>query len=186
VWRFVSPLIAIALLAGDSLAQNAAFLPSFETNVWAVAQTNPTARKTYFVPTTNADRLIVISNAATTNLQLTVGNPDGNQFGPVNYVPTATNSTNTFTIVASNSVNNTAATNNLTITVQELPPLQVRIFDMRADQSVPAQILPVGTGANDLAGDCRFFYVDGEVTNQVSNGFSICFRSKPSLEYTKR
>ncbi len=178
--RIVLPLVALTFLAGDSLAQNAAFLPSFETNIWAVAQSDPTARKTYFVPTTNADRLIVVSNAATTNLQLTVGNPDGNQFGPVNYVPTATNSTNTFTIVASNSVNNTAATNNLTITVQQLPPLQVRIFDMRADQSVPAQVLPVGTGANDLAGDCRFFYVDGGVTNQVSNGFSVGLSNLPA------
>ncbi len=180
----LSPVAALVLSSALSLAQNAAFLPSLETDIWAVAQTNPAARKTYFVPTTNADRLVVISNAATTNLQITAGNPDGNQFGPINYVPTATNSTNTFTVIASNSVNNTFATTNLTITVQQLPPLQVRIFDMRSDQSIPAQILPVGTGANDRAGDCSFFYVDGGTTNEVANGFSVGLSNLPSAVTT--
>lgn len=162
------------------MAQNAAFLPSFETNIWAVAQTNPTARKTYFVPTTNADRLIVVSNAATTNLQVTAGNPDGDSFGPVNYVPTSTGSTNTFTLIASNSVNNSFASTNLTITVQPLPPLEVRFFDMRAEKTVPVQILPVGTGANDKAGDCSFFYVNNGTVNLVTNGYSVGASNLPT------
>ena len=180
MWRAASPLLVIALLAGDALAQNAAFLPSFETNIWVVAQTNPTARKTYFVPTTNADRLIVVSNAATTNLQVTAGNPDGNQFGPVNYVATSNASTNTFTLIASNSSNNSFASTNLTITVEPLPPLEVRFFDMRADKTVPVQVLPVGTGANDKAGDCSFFYVNNGATNLVNNGYSVGASNLPT------
>ena len=166
-------LLVTLCLGSTAWAQNAAFLPSLQTNIWAVAQTNPTAYKTYFVPTTNADRLTFIPNAATTNLNLTVGNPSVNQFGPVNYVPTSTASTNTFTLIASNSAGGPSASTNITITVQPLPPLEVRFFDMRTDQSVPAQFLPVGTGAKDKVGDCAFFYVTGGTTNTVTNGYSV-------------
>jgi hypothetical protein len=174
-------LALIAYLAPNAWAQNASFLPSLQTNIWAVAQTNPNARKTYFVPTTNADRLTVLSSAATTNLNLTVGNPTFDQFGPVNYVATSNASTNTFTLIASNSSNNSFATTNITITVQPLPPLEVRFFDMRADKTVPVQVLPVGTGANDLAGDCSFFYVASGTTNTVANGYSVGASNLPTV-----
>jgi hypothetical protein len=181
VFRLILSVLTFGTVA-PALSQTPAFLPAFQTNIWAVAKSNAPAQS-YSVPTTNANVLLVVSNAATTNLNVTTGNPGNGIFGVINYTPTSSPSTNTFQVIASNSVSSNIATTNLTITSEALPPLQVRIFDMRATQG-PAQILPVGTGANDLNGDCTFFYVTGGTTNLVSNGFSVNFSNLPTAVAT--
>ncbi len=175
--RLTLPLIA-GVLAGTAMAQDAAFLPSYQATNWAVTQTS-TATKNYFVPTTNANRLLVTSNQATTNLQVTVGDPGNGQFGVVNYIPTAAASTNTFQLVASNSTNASSATTNLTIICQPVDPLQVRIYDRRTNVVIPVQVLAVGTGANDKAGNCKFYYVTNGVTKTITNGYSVAISNLP-------
>jgi hypothetical protein len=167
-------------------AQTPAFLPGFTPVRTNLTTTNTNVVISYFVPATNATTLSVATNAAYTNLQVTVGNPGTNTFGVVNYKATAVASTNILNLTISNSVSSNIATTNLTIICQPLAPLQVRLYDMRADTNGPAQILPVGTGANDLLGDCSFFYVTNGVTNTLSNGYSVNFTALPAGNATNQ
>jgi hypothetical protein len=105
------------------------FINGFTTGTNVITNIFSTNQVTFQVPTTNADFLTVVSNQATTNLKLAnPGNPaftkngagfaptntndfaDQSAFGVLNYHPGTNAATNTFALIASNSVSLQAIT----------------------------------------------------------------------------
>lgn len=153
---------------------------------------------TFKVPTTNADFLTVVSNQATTNLHLTVGNPtftnaahpagfaptntndfsDQSAFGVLNYRPGTNAATNTFQLIASNSVSLQAITSTVSVVSVPLKPLQVRVFNNTANHADSIQFYVSGTGALDPE-NFRAFYTNSGGTNSLANGYSTNLSALP-------
>ena len=157
---------------------------NFVTNIFT------TNTVTLRVPTTNADSLAVVPNQATANLGLTVGNPafttqptntndfsGQTAFGVFNYVPGTNRATNTFQLIASNSVSLQAITSTVSIVSVPLKPLQVRVRNNTGVPDNEVQIMQVDTGTDAFPNNV-YFLTNG--VQQMANGISTNFNALPA------
>jgi hypothetical protein len=171
------------------------FIDGFTTGTNFITNIFTTNLVTFRVPTTNADFLTVVSNQATANIDLTVGAPtftkggagfaptntndfaDQSAFGVLNYHPGTNAATNTFALIASNSVSLQAITSTVSIVSVPLKPLQVRVRNHTGVPDDEVQIMQVDTGTDDFPNNV-YFVTNG--VQQMGNGISTNFNALPS------
>ena len=179
------------------------FINGFTTGTNAITNIFTTNQVTFQVPTTNADFLTVVSNQATTNLNLAnPGNPaftrSGTGFAPTNtndfayqtafgalaYYPGTNAATNTFELIASNSVSLQAITSTVSIVSVPLKPLQVRVINKSGVPDNQVQIMQIDTGTNSSGIDTdgypnTVFFNSGGADVPLSNGVSTNLNALP-------
>jgi hypothetical protein len=172
------------------------FINGFTTGTNVITNIFTTNAVTFQVPTTNADFLTVVSNQATANLDLAnPGNPtftkngagfaptntsdfaDQTAFGVLNYSPGTNAATNTFQLIASNSVSLQAITSTVSVVSVPLKPLQVRVRNKTGVPDDEVQILQIDTGADAFPNNV-YFLTNG--VQQLANGVSTNFSALPA------
>ncbi|MFM5985721.1 MAG: hypothetical protein ACKO9I_10400 [Sphaerospermopsis kisseleviana] len=173
------------------------FINGFTTGTNVITNIFTTNLATFRVPTTNADKMTVVSNQATTNLLLTVGNPtftnaanpagfqptntndfsEQSAFGVLNYRPGTNAATNTFQLIASNSVSLQAITSTVSIVSAPLKPLQVRVINKCNVPDSQVQIMQIDTGTNDYPN--TVFFDSGGTDVPLANGVSTNLNALP-------
>lgn len=172
------------------------FINGFTTGTNAITNIFTTNQVTFQVPTTNADFLTVVSNLATANLNLAnPGNPaftkNGSGFAPTNtndfadqsafgtlaYYPGTNAATNTFQLIASNSVSLQAITSTVSIVSVPLKPLQVRVINKSGVPDSQVQIMQIDTGTNAYPNTVYFNSAGPDVP--LANGVSTNLNALP-------
>lgn len=179
------------------------FINGFTTGTNVITNIFSTNQVTFQVPTTNADFLTVVSNQATANLNLAnPGNPaftkNGTGFAPTNtndfadqtafgtlaYYPGTNTATNTFQLIASNSVSLQAITSTVSIVSIPLKPLQVRVINKSGVPDSQVQIMQIDTGTNASGIDTdgspnTVFFNSGGANVPLANGVSTNLNALP-------
>lgn len=172
------------------------FINGFTTGTNVITNIFTTNQVTFQVPTTNADFLTVVSNQATANINLAnPGNPaftkngtgfaptntndfaDQNAFGTLAYTPGTNAATNTFELIASNSVSLQAITSTVSIVSVPLQPLQVRVINKSGVPDSQVQIMQVDTGTNAYPNTVYFNSGGSDVP--LANGVSTNLNALP-------
>lgn len=179
------------------------FINGFTTGTNVITNIFSTNQVTFQVPTTNADFLTVVSNQATANLNLAnPGNPaftkNGTGFAPTNtndfadqtafgtlaYYPGTNAATNTFQLIASNSVSLQAITSTVSIVSVPLKPLQVRVINKSGVPDSQVQIMQIDTGTNASGIDTdgypnTVYFNSGGADIPLANGVSTNLNALP-------
>jgi hypothetical protein len=179
------------------------FINGFTAVTNVITNIFTTNQVTFQVPTTNADFLTVVSNQATANLELAnPGNPaftkNGTGFAPTNtndfadqtafgtlaYTPGTNAATNTFQLIASNSVSLQAITSTVSIVSVPLKPLQVRVINKSGVPDSQVQIMQIDTGTNSSGIDTdgypnTVFFNSGGTDVPLANGVSTNLDALP-------
>jgi hypothetical protein len=172
------------------------FINGFTTGTNVITNIFTTNQVTFQVPTTNAEFLTVVSNQATANLNLAnPGNPaftrngtgfaptntndfaDQSAFGTLAYTPGTNAATNTFELIASNSVSLQAITSTVSIVSVPLQPLQVRVINKSGVPDSQVQIMQVDTGTNAYPNTVYFNSGGSDVP--LANGVSTNLNALP-------